>query len=393
MNKNINFSSVLNYYELQSYSITNGNGGMNTEFSLVGKVRKTNLLVYFLFAGVFTLIYGLMAYFDGSMKKLIITGIIALVSLVVIFIHYLILTKKVNPNIRQLDFYHRELPSNLKPAHVRMLLNDGLIDELSIAATLLDLIDRGYLSIQGVEKKDNLFEKNTNIIISKTSKDTSDLLRYESFLINWFFFSCNNTPTISSFALREALKNSNANANYDMFKSLVLLSFPMDAFYKDNREKTKTQNKIYFGAILVGFFGAFICPYLIFAPLYGLAGSLFLSPSYTLNIAGATEINNWLSIRNFLRDFMNQSEKSIQMIDLWEYYLTYSLALDISDNIKNEIFDFFGKDIDHGDETSGREEKEEFSSIEEYVKRTQVQNDYIRSLVEEEKMKYNFRIN
>ena len=99
MNKNINFSSVLNYYELQSYSITNGNGGMNTEFSLVGKVRKTNLLVYFLFAGVFTLIYGLMAYFDGSMKKLIITGIIALVSLVVIFIHYLILTKKVNPKL------------------------------------------------------------------------------------------------------------------------------------------------------------------------------------------------------------------------------------------------------------------------------------------------------
>ena len=218
MNKNINFSSVLNYYELQSYSITNGNGGMNTEFSLVGKVRKTNLLVYFLFAGVFTLIYGLMAYFDGSMKKLIITGIIALVSLVVIFIHYLILTKKVNPNIRQLDFYHRELPSNLKPAHVRMLLNDGLIDELSIAATLLDLIDRGYLSIQGVEKKDNLFEKNTNIIISKTSKDTSDLLRYESFLINWFFFSCNNTPTISIFSLREALNDLSRYRNIVEYK-------------------------------------------------------------------------------------------------------------------------------------------------------------------------------
>ena len=130
------------------------------------------------------IISSIMGYEYGGFKRVIIILIICFVTLFVSFVKYTILFRKSNIKIKQLNYYNRELPSNLRPSHVRMLLNDGLIDEVSLASTLLDLIDNGYLQITGVSRKENIFKKNTDITIIRTNKNTSNLLSYELFLID-----------------------------------------------------------------------------------------------------------------------------------------------------------------------------------------------------------------
>ena len=76
------------------------------------------------------------------------TIIIAIITAIVVIIKSNIKFKKLEHKPININLYKRELPSNLRPAHVRMLLHDGLIDKKSLATTLLDLIDRGYLDIK-----------------------------------------------------------------------------------------------------------------------------------------------------------------------------------------------------------------------------------------------------
>ena len=89
----------------------------------------------------------------------------------------------------------------MRPAHVRLLLNDGLIDEKSLVSTIVDLIDKGYFEIRRgekeVEDKTDLF-RNREIILYKTNKSTKELLRYEKFVIDWFIEKYGDGKQVSS---------------------------------------------------------------------------------------------------------------------------------------------------------------------------------------------------
>lgn len=112
--------------------------------------------------------------------------ILGLIAIIAVIIKSKLIYKNLEHKPRNINLYQRELPSNLRPAQVRLLLQDGLVDEKSLAATIVDLIDRGYLDIRRKEEKVNdkmkLF-KDREIIISKTNKPTDNLLRYEKFVI------------------------------------------------------------------------------------------------------------------------------------------------------------------------------------------------------------------
>ena len=340
-----------------------------------------------------------MGYEYGGFKRVIIILIICFVTLFVSFVKYTILFRKSNIKIKQLNYYNRELPSNLRPSHVRMLLNDGLIDEVSLASTLLDLIDNGYLQITGVSRKENIFKKNTDITIIRTNKNTSNLLSYELFLIDWFFGDSINE--ISGNDLQRKLReNDDLNDNYNTFIYLVLLSFPINVFYENNRKKYNMDKKILTYAIIfmIGLFSLLISPYFIFLAIYGISGIIFFCPTYSVNKIGAIQINSWLSVKKFLEDFMNK-DKKVEDVALWDNYLTYSLALDVNDNVKKEIFDFFGKDISDFKIISNNKNIKNtfgFSSYTEFplYKGTDIKdNNYIETLITEEMKKYNLNIN
>ena len=124
--------------------------------------------------------------------------------------------KTTEPQVKNLNIYRRDLPSNLTPAHVKVLLEDGNIDSYTLASTILDLADKNYLKIESHNKED-LFTK--NITLSLTDKPQDNLFTYEKYLINWFF----DKPQITSEDLKKRLNNPKENPAEKFSKNLVSL--------------------------------------------------------------------------------------------------------------------------------------------------------------------------
>lgn len=189
-------------------------------------------------------------------KQWLIYLIVAIIIMIFTIIKSLSLFKKLEHNPLNLNIYQREKPSNLRPAHVRLLLNDGLVDEISLAATLLDLINRGYLYIEKYKNiKWNIF-KDKEIILRKTEKKTDDLLKFEKFIIEWFIDKYGNGKEISMKEIENRLKvNSDEEKPSDLFENwvgLVFLSFPLKKFYKEYRSNKHNKYNMYLAFTILG---------------------------------------------------------------------------------------------------------------------------------------------
>ena len=332
----------LGFLSASSYQNMGSHSSIRSTISITGdRLSKYILLILLLFWFVIT--YSI----DSSHQFLIVNIFIFLFSLIYYkVLKSLIFSKKTDRS--NLDYYNRELPSNLKPAHVRMLLNDGLVDDMSLAAPILDLIDRGYLSINTI-KKEEFFSK--QFIISTTNKDQSDLLSYEKFVITWLF----NNGSISSDDLKTKLRNpdNNPGDDFNIFHGLVLLSFPYSKYYTTREENAK---KIVACIVSIVFLFVFLKVFYLFSFLYicniisfllaiFIVNYVLLINKYKLNKNGKIMINEYLKLKKFLDDFSSISEKNSENIVLWDYYLPYSISLGIYGVASKEISDFFGYEI------------------------------------------------
>lgn len=184
--------------------------------------------------------------------------IIAIVIMVLTIIKSLSLFKKIEHKPLNLNIYQREKPSNLRPAHVRLLLNDGLVDSISLSATLLDLIDRGYLAIKKHgDVKENIF-KDKDIILRRTEKKMDNLLKFEKFIIEWFIDKYGDGKEITMKEIQNRLKsNSDEESPSELFENwigLVFLSFPLKKFYKEYRNSKNNKTGLYLVLTLLGMF-------------------------------------------------------------------------------------------------------------------------------------------
>ena len=255
--------------------------------------------------------------------------------------------KTTEPQVKNLNIYRRDLPSNLTPAHVKVLLEDGNIDSYTLASTILDLADKNYLKIESHNKED-LFTK--NITLSLTGKPQDNLFAYEKYLINWFF----DKPQITSEDLKKRLNNPKENPaeKFSIFEGLILLSFPLDNYYKPYKGKNKKSLYSLFIILyfLLLFFFSHSNSYLIyiiatFIMSYGLSFILITNITYTLNDKGAELKDEYLDLKKYLEDFSLIDKKTSEMISLWDFYLSYSVALGIKGIASKEIKNFFGNEI------------------------------------------------
>ena len=255
--------------------------------------------------------------------------------------------KTTEPQVKNLNIYRRDLPSNLTPAHVKVLLEDGNIDSYTLASTILDLADKNYLKIESHNKED-LFTK--NITLSLTDKPQDNLFTYEKYLINWFF----DKPQITSEDLKKRLNNPKENPaeKFSIFEGLILLSFPLDNYYKPYKGKNKKSLYSLFIILyfLLLFFFSHSNNYLIyiiatFIMSYGLSFILITNITYTLNNKGTELKDEYLDLKKYLEDFSLIDKKTSEMISLWDFYLSYSVALGIKGIASKEIKNFFGNEI------------------------------------------------
>lgn len=275
---------------------------------------------------------------------------IMLIGINCIYIFYKIKIKSIKKDSKpiNINIYNRDLPEAITPAHARLLVYDGKVDEMTLASTIMDLIDRGYLKIETVMNKEDIFTK--DIFILRTNKNQDELFEYEKYLINWFF----DSERKSSVDIHKLLINDNTNPceKFSIFQGLLLLSFPFDRYYrkKYNMNKLEIISVI---LIFVSFFifsiSMFVNSYLYFLWefifLFGFSNIIFKDSVYSINQKGAEVRDKFLDLKRFLIEFSKINEKTSEMISLWDFYLSYSIALGIEGIANEEISNFFGNNI------------------------------------------------
>ena len=275
---------------------------------------------------------------------------IMLIGINCIYIFYKIKIKSIKKDSKpiNINMYNRDLPEAITPAHARLLVYDGKVDEMTLASTIMDLIDRGYLKIETIMNKEDIFTK--DIFILRTNKNQDKLFDYEKYLINWFF----DSERKSSIDIHKLLINDNTNPceKFSIFQGLLLLSFPFDRYYrkKYNMNKLEIISVI---LIFVSFFifsiSMFVNSYLYFLWefifLFGFSNIIFKDSVYSINQKGAEVRDKFLDLKRFLIEFSKINEKTSEMISLWDFYLSYSIALGIEGIANEEISNFFGNNI------------------------------------------------
>lgn len=376
--------ALMNYYGcFNGRGTIKSNGKKKTIVNLSGKITVTNITSW-LTISVFLALLGI-----GLKKEnALLIGTLCLVAIVIVILQSIFIYKKLENKPRNIDIYKREMPSNLRPAHVRLLLNDGLIDEISLTATILDLIDKGYLDIRQDENfclnKKDIF-KNKNLVLIKTDKPEDELFEYEKFLIRWMIDKYGNSKEV---LMNEIHKNLINNINEEQpnklfleWQGLVLLAFPIKKYYKI-RASNKTW--IYTIFFLLGIF-PIIPGFGQVLAIYGLGCLIMANPKCVLNNLGVEERDAWKDLKKYLLDFSYIKDKSIEMIKVWDFYLTYSLVLNIDTKANQEIEEFIGEKIYSEFQEKITNDKENRILVQ---RLKLIKNDEVEKLINKELEKY-----
>ena len=255
---------------------------------------------------------------------------------------------------KNVDMY-RELPQNIEPAIIANLIQEQLSDKSDISATLLDLVRRGYLTIE--EDSNNAFKNISDGILDKKlviKKSYFELKEYERFLISWFSKTSENQNEINMSKLKDMLKDSgDFKANYEKWEKLIKNETAKVDFYSDkstlskfSRFSAKWGKRILIISfiILVFVLVGFLSEYVIeiseeFGMVIAIAFFAHMELSmlaiiiYDLRLPEEYLNENgekWLGFIKFLKEYTLINQRKTEEVHIWQEYLVYGVAFGVA---------------------------------------------------------------
>lgn len=271
---------------------------------------------------------------------------------------------------RDADLY-RELPQNIEPAIIANVMQDQVADKSDISATLLDLVRRGYLTIE--DNLDNSFKNISDGILDKKlviKKNCYDLREYERFLISWFSETSENRNEINMSKLKDMLKNSEKfKDNYNKWEELIKNESGKVSFYHDNSKLSKFSkfsekwgkrvlniSLVLLSFILVGILSgniieiseefALVVGVLTFINIIlSVLGIIIYDlrlPEEYLNEIGNSNIKQWLGFIKFLKEYTLIDKRKSEEVYIWQEYLVYGVAFGVAKETINAMDKAYG---------------------------------------------------
>ena len=276
---------------------------------------------------------------------LLVEGIILLYGLFKIIIK-IVNKGNENFNYRGIEYF-RDIPreNDSTPGealYLYNLFNYKNKNKSLIAAYILDLCVKGYLSIQEENKDMYITILKQPDSLKEDEKSVYDLIRQVAMGNNKV-----NIKDINKFSKKDKLsyevctKSTMDNIEYNLRKE-NLIERDMEALQKS--EKREHILTIAMVISLITSFALNITSILLFIPvilfiielivLYNLRLKL---NKYKLTQNGVYEAEEWNGLRNYLKDYSLLEEKNVFDIILWEKYLVYATALGISKELINQL--------------------------------------------------------
>lgn len=298
--------------------------------------------------------------------------IISLLTLTVVLIHYFKpfkLKKRVNP------YYFRDIPSNLHPITVELLVNNQ-ITKKSISATIIDLIRQRRISYKKKDKRNYDFDINRHNYHANSNNSLSDSILLLLFGHNREIVNSKEIYKIDnedyydlvdesvSFLEKKGLitslndfkgkyiiililgvliylitGNSYVNFAFSNILKIVGLSLCFLYFVLRYRANSYIVLFMYVNFTILSQYSHFTFPFsliiaiICFFWLWELLRRMSNKVYFKLTNQGKEELKKWQGLRNFFIDFSQMKDEELPKIEVWEQYLVYATALGVADKV------------------------------------------------------------
>ena len=236
------------------------------------------------------------------------------------------------PEAPDVGEYVRDLPDD-PPAVVDTLLQWGRVRPIAFGATVIDLAQRGYLSITEEGTDRPLWFDRTEYRFRRTDRAVDDdVLTHERRVLDRLFGSGPETTQSALTAAARAHPRA-AQAWWRDFRGAVRREFARRRYQVDDRSRIFAAN---IGcAVAIGAAGALAWSWRAWwvgtlGVAWGLAQcglTLLLRRRTPL---GARRAAEWEGVERYLRDFSTLEDAPPGHLVLWERYLVYAVALGVS---------------------------------------------------------------
>lgn len=103
----------------------------------------------------------------------------------------------------------------------------------------------------------------------------------------------------------------------------------------------KTFGLVILTTFIIGFFSIFVL-----ISLYVVISQIVnINKNYTRTIKGKQLLNKAYALKNYLKDYSLIKQRTEKELVLWEYYLVYAVALDVNEDIEDNIIQKYIKNI------------------------------------------------
>ena len=236
--------------------------------------------------------------------------------------------------------YFRDFPSDEEPGMIEFLIK-GRVTNLSISATILNLIYKKYIEVKEDKNKKDI------ILIKKKEFRKEDLTKMERNTLILLFENVANGKNKCN--LKQFKKYINKTENAKLLKDRI--------DYSIEDIKAKAESKKYFNKSKLKVIGIIYVTIVYVISAYILAdaflrnfyfGLFIISVIFGIYITilikykdrtekGAMEYSKWMAHKRFLKDFGSFSEKELPEIALWERYLVTATILGCAKKVRKEM--------------------------------------------------------
>lgn len=290
--------------------------------------------------------------------EIIVIGISIIFIAINVLVIYICYNKYDKELISLFDYeYLREIPNeNYSPSVASYLVNEQKLDVNSLNAEFMDLIRRGFISVD--TNGQDLTDKKANFkfTLDQAKVNKADLTKSERTLINWYFGEIGNGINMTFDDLDEYMENaSNAeqyNKSNNKWNEEVIKSARSHDWFDTNNKAKKfaSLGVLTLFIVLIGFF-VVITKYLSWVSLIFLAlllGSGVVIAIYTPTIKrktqeGIDEYTKWMAFKKFLKDFSTFEDYPVPSLIIWEHFMVYATMFGIADLVEKQLRTRFGE--------------------------------------------------
>ncbi len=292
---------------------------------------------------------------------IVVCCLLILINVLIIRKSYLKYDKELKSNF---DFeYLREIPNvSYSPSVASYLVNEQKLDANSLNSELMDLIRRGYISVD--TNGQDLTSKKANFILVYNAEKVNQggLSESERFLLKWFFNDIAKGDRLSFDELDEHMKNHinaekyNKN-NLEWNEKVKKVSINKSWF--DDVSGARKFSSLAFVFLLLTFLGFLIVVNKNLTWISILFLSLLLGTSITIlayvptikrkTQIGVDEYSRWMAFKKFLEEFSTFEDYPVPSLIVWEHYMVYATMFGIADLVEKQLRTRF-KDLNRTEE-------------------------------------------